>query len=64
VIPNILGAEGNILTSSCPGQKRVFALDVAGIQVLTFFLPQDVEATPSFGRLCPAMTETDQEPNA
>src|SRR5882757_5064530 len=51
--------------SSCPGKsaKRVFALDDPGIHV--FFVPpprrgwpghRRSEATPSFGRLCPAMT--------
>src|SRR6202162_3304419 len=51
--------------SSCPANsaKRVFALDVPGIHV---FPKREIktwmaghrraEATPSFGRLCPAMT--------
>ena len=54
------------LSSSCPAKsaKRVFALDVPGIHVLASFQQKDVdgrdiggaEATPSFRRLCPAMT--------
>src|SRR6266849_8312406 len=47
-----------------PGQKRVFALDVPGIHVFNSKAARKTwmaghrraEATPSFGRLCPAMT--------
>ncbi|HYS87435.1 MAG TPA: hypothetical protein VEN78_20895, partial [Bradyrhizobium sp.] len=51
-----------------PGQKRVFALDAPGIHVFDRTAAKKTwmaghrraEATPSFGRLCPAMTENER----